>query len=975
MPPRVCSGDAGSVDNGGGESLVDSEGQELKQSIASPSFGHDFESGLSLPAGGALPDAPGGTARTWREEPSDRLGSRDAVWPPSWVVSPACPQLGDAAVDGLYGDPFPINNVWHRIEQQVSKRDLRPPSPSSSEHGDWHREDTDRERQGAGFTEMAARFQSLDVRHPHSLAYRRHIVNECRKAQESERRCCPYGSHRIKWLLFAVIGSLMGFLGLALFQTIEFIAHQRTKLIETLVKDARNGDGSATDGMDFAAFAAWWGFSVGVVLLATLVTWFVPSSAGSGVPEVMAHLNGVRMRGNMNLKTLVAKWFGCALAVGCGLPVGPEGPMIHMGAIVGQLCGGGRSRQFHYSFNNAVDRIREPRDRIDYTTAGAAAGVSVAFSAPVGGLLFVSEEVSTHWRPTLAFAVFLCALIAHFMAALFSSQLEGWTLRDEREDFGYFVHEAITLFPSRKGRVMHVLDFVPTLCLGFVGGISGAVFTKLNLCIVRARRSLYVGKHAWLRLVEPAIVITLWCIVAFLVPFGLPCKDKPNGTDPQGIPSLHWVSVPCDDPDTQVSPSASLFWQSGESIVKLLFGADDMLFDYASLATFLVVYLPFSCWAAGLFVSSGIVIPMLVTGGVMGRFAGHLVRDQMHSSQTAGTYAAIGAAAYFAGVSRLTLSLVVIIMELTDETGYLICLMIAVATGKLVADAIPHSHSLYHELMTLRNIPFLDRNVLEEGLGKGGRLVCYRASEVMSPEVRCIRRHTRIRDLALLLDRRFWSEQERHQAFPVVDDDNHFIGLIRRQQLHTVMVMEAFKVEPGAGLGELPVAHGLQVMEGSADLWRQQMRVEDELFVHTGEDGVNLCTPPALPERAYKRQVDLTEHIDTSALSVSCATSLQTVYDLFVSVALRHLVVVDNENRVCGMITRKDLLPGVVKEQLGSDGTRTFLNRTRGSQLHKIPHAYKTRASSRTDCMKSTFSMTGRADTDWEYLGISPGRH
>ncbi len=37
-----------------------------------------------------------------------------------------------------------------------------------------------------------------------------------------------------------------------------------------------------------------------------------------------------------NLKTFAVKFLSAVTAVGSGLPVGPEGPMIHLGAIVGE---------------------------------------------------------------------------------------------------------------------------------------------------------------------------------------------------------------------------------------------------------------------------------------------------------------------------------------------------------------------------------------------------------------------------------------------------------------------------------------------------------------------------------------------------------------------------------------------------------------------------------------------------------------
>ncbi len=66
-----------------------------------------------------------------------------------------------------------------------------------------------------------------------------------------------------------------------------------------------------------------------------LVVYFRPSAAGSGMPELIGYLNGTLVRHIFNLRTLAVKFLSCAGAVGSGMPVGPEGPMIHMGALVG----------------------------------------------------------------------------------------------------------------------------------------------------------------------------------------------------------------------------------------------------------------------------------------------------------------------------------------------------------------------------------------------------------------------------------------------------------------------------------------------------------------------------------------------------------------------------------------------------------------------------------------------------------------
>lgn len=46
----------------------------------------------------------------------------------------------------------------------------------------------------------------------------------------------------------------------------------------------------------------------------------------------MAYLNGNHVPNLLRWETLVTKYIGTMCAVSAGLPMGPEGPMVHIGA-------------------------------------------------------------------------------------------------------------------------------------------------------------------------------------------------------------------------------------------------------------------------------------------------------------------------------------------------------------------------------------------------------------------------------------------------------------------------------------------------------------------------------------------------------------------------------------------------------------------------------------------------------------------
>lgn len=139
-------------------------------------------------------------------------------------------------------------------------------------------------------------------------------------------------------------------------------------------------------------------FALGICV-SKLLKW-APLSGGSGIPQVQGELIGAFNQNSF--RVTVSKIVGGAIASLVGLSLGREGPSIQLGASSAKWI----SEKF------GKDKTQEKL----FLTAGAAAGLAAAFSAPISGLVFTLEELHKSFSKKVVAISFCAAVIADVIA-------------------------------------------------------------------------------------------------------------------------------------------------------------------------------------------------------------------------------------------------------------------------------------------------------------------------------------------------------------------------------------------------------------------------------------------------------------------------------------------------------------------------------------------------------------------------------
>lgn len=569
---------------------------------------------------------------------------------------------------------------------------------------------------------------------------------------------------------------------------------------------------------------------------ATLVKCYAPYAAGSGISEIKCIIAGFKMKGFLGFWTLVIKSVCLPLAIASGLSVGKEGPSVHYA-----VCTGNVISKLFAKYKRSASKTRE------ILSACAAAGVAVAFGSPIGGVLFSLEEMSSYFPLKTMWRSYFCALVATVILAAMNPFRTG----------------QLVMFQVKYDRSWHFFEVPFYMLIGAFGGLYGAFVIKWNLRY-QAFRKKYLAQFPVL---EATLLATATAVVCYWNAF---------------------LSI-----DMTESMEILFLECEGTEDYHGLCDAPNRLHNIMSLILATLIRIFFVIISYGCKVPAGIFVPSMAIGASFGRAVGIVVQalhdafpDSGYFSTcepdvpciTPGTYAFLGAAAALSGIMHITISVVVIMFELTGALIYILPTMLVVGITKWVSDLFGRG-GIADRMIWFSGFPFLD-NKEESNLGVPvsqamiSNVVSIPASGLTLSELE-----------GLLAD-------DKYQGFPIIEPDKTLLGYIGRTELRYM-------------INRLKKDRSSLPSEARCNFSSARRN-----------SSVSAPTTPSVTvhSNSTSSSIDFSRLVDTTPVTVHPRLPLDTVMELLRKIGPR-VVLIEYHGKLQGLVTVKDCLKYQIKEE------------------------------------------------------------
>lgn len=484
-----------------------------------------------------------------------------------------------------------------------------------------------------------------------------------------------------------------------------------------------------------------------VLLLATpalgllFVSWFTrrfaPEAQGHGVPEVIVAV--ARRDGIIRPRVSIVKILASAISIGTGGSVGREGPIVQIGSAVGSVFG----QWFKLSARNMKVLV----------AAGAAAGISATFNAPLAGVIFASE-------------IILGSFVAESLTPIVIASVVADVVQIRIGEHGLdpaFRH----LTFSYEGDWGQLPGY---FALGIVCGLAAVLFTKLLYAIEDVGQQLL--PKWWARaLVMGLIVGAAGVAYPRLPPTISHSAQQQLANGHESLPPLFGVGYGVVDHAVHLTNNDSDHVLGDE--VRL--NRSDLLNELWWLLplVFLKPLMTSITLAGG--GSGGIFAPSLFIGATVGASFGLLCNLFVPGvSAHPGVYAIVGMGAVVAGTTHGVLSAILIVYEMTNQNSIILPIMIAAGLASVVARLID-PESIYHKKLSRRG----------ETIARGHEmhyLEHIMVRDVMLRQFPTVKQDDDVNEII-----RVARSNPTVESLPVMNPEGFLIGIIRPEDLHRVL--------------------------------------------------------------------------------------------------------------------------------------------------------------------------------------------
>uniref|UniRef100_A0A8C1TUS0 Chloride channel, voltage-sensitive 1b n=1 Tax=Cyprinus carpio TaxID=7962 RepID=A0A8C1TUS0_CYPCA len=560
-------------------------------------------------------------------------------------------------------------------------------------------------------------------------------------------------------------------------------------------------------------YLAWVSYPIILIVFASFFCHLVsPQAIGSGIPELKTILRGVVLKEYLTLKAFVAKVIGLTAGLGSGMPIGKEGPFVHIASI----CAAVLSRVMSI-FTGVYEN---PYGYTDILTVGCAVGVGCCFGTPLGGVLFSIEVTSTYFAVRNYWRGYFAATFSAFIFRV----LSVWN-KDS---------VTITALFRTNFRMDFPFDLQELPAFAIIGiscGFLGAFFVYLNRQVVLIMR-------------RPTALTRFLTKQQLLFLFGVLWK------------SFNMLSL-CFSFVTQLMPREcinSLFdnftWTkiSGSPAPPGLGRSAAWLHPQVSVFVILLLFFVMKFWMSAVSttmpVPSGAFMPVFTLGAAFGRLVGEIMAtlfpngilfDGIVYQILPGGYAVIGAAAMTGAVTH-TVSTAVICFELTGQISHILPMMVAVILANMVAQGL--QPSLYDSIIQVKKLPYLP----ELGIGHISKYNIF-VEDIMVKKIKFLSPQSTYRELNDLL------ESTSLKTIPLVDSKESMIllGSIERCELQAALDWCLSAERRVYNRGEGVSSPGSQVN------WESFAFVDEEVGEENGDEVRGVFSHTAFPRKTPKR--------------------------------------------------------------------------------------------------------------------------